>query len=187
MILLDRLFRIVIKKGVLTVIGADGQARVYGAAASGVDPVTIRLADAATARAIARRPALGLGEAYMDGRLTIERGDIRALLELLAVNLAWEKDGAVHALRWRPRRLAAAFETWNRRRRARRNVARHYDLSADLFRLFLDSDLQYSCAYFADPGASLDEAQAAKKAHIAAKLRLGRRCWTSAAAMAAWP
>jgi cyclopropane-fatty-acyl-phospholipid synthase len=172
MILLDRLFRIVIKKGALTVIGADGRTRVYGEAVSGLDPVTIRLADAATARAIARRPALGLGEAYMDGRLVVERGDIRALLELLAVNLAWEEAGAVHALRWRPRRLAAAFETWNRRRRARRNVARHYDLKVDLFRLFLDSDLQYSCAYFADPGASLEEAQAAKKAHIAAKLCL---------------
>jgi cyclopropane-fatty-acyl-phospholipid synthase len=171
MVLLDRLFRIAIKKGVLTVIGADGRARIYGEAVSDLDPVTIRLADAATARAIARRPALGLGEAYMDGRLTLERGDIRALLELLAVNLAWE-EGAIHALRWRPRRLAALFETWNRRRRARRNVARHYDLKVDLFRLFLDSDLQYSCAYFADPEASLDEAQAAKKAHIAAKLCL---------------
>jgi cyclopropane-fatty-acyl-phospholipid synthase len=108
----------------------------------------------------------------MDGRLTIEDGDIRDLLELVAFNLAWEDDGAVHALRWRPRRLGALLDNWNWKRRARRNVAHHYDLSTDFFRLFLDPDLQYSCAYFADEAMSLDAAQGAKKAHIAAKLRL---------------
>ena len=58
----------------------------------------------------------------------------------------------------------------NDRRRARRNVASHYDLDARLYDLFLDSDRQYSCAYFEYPGQSLDDAQTAKKRHIAAKL-----------------
>jgi cyclopropane-fatty-acyl-phospholipid synthase len=108
----------------------------------------------------------------MDGRLTIQDGDIRDLLELIAFNLAWEEEGAAHALRWRPHRIGALWDSWNWKRRARRNVAHHYDLSTDFFRLFLDEDLQYSCAYFPEPNMSLEQAQAAKKAHIAAKLCL---------------
>ena len=173
MALLDRLFRTLIRVGPLTVI-SGGKALSYGAAAERLKPVTIRLSGRGTEIRIGRNPALGLGEAYMDGRLTIEEGDIRDLLELIAFNLAWEEDGAVHALRWRPRRLGALWDTWNWRRRARRNVAHHYDLSTDFFRLFLDQDLQYSCAYFPEPDMSLDAAQAAKKAHIAAKLRLAQ-------------
>jgi len=55
-------------------------------------------------------------------------------------------------------------------RRARENVAHHYDLDGRLYSLFLDSDRQYSCAYFETPEMSLDDAQLAKKRHIAAKL-----------------
>ncbi|HEX4738891.1 MAG TPA: cyclopropane-fatty-acyl-phospholipid synthase family protein [Allosphingosinicella sp.] len=169
--LLDRLFRTLIRAGPLTVI-SGGRTRSYGAPADGLKPVTIRLSGRGTEGRIVRNPALGFGEAYMDGRLAIEDGDVRDLLELIAWNLAWEDEGAAHALRWRPRRLEALWDTWNWKRRSRRNVAHHYDLSTDFFRLFLDDDLQYSCAYFAEPDMGLDAAQAAKKAHIAAKLRL---------------
>ena len=93
----------------------------------------------------------------------------------------------------RPSPLNDGGPSWsgenNERRAARRNVAHHYDLSVDLYRAFLDEDLQYSCAYFARPDMTLEEAQAAKKRHIAAKLAArpkARRCWTSAAAGAAW-
>ncbi|MDB5692063.1 MAG: hypothetical protein JWO81_1126 [Alphaproteobacteria bacterium] len=172
MALLDRLFRSLIRAGPLTIVGVDGRRRAYGAPAADLKPVTIRLSGRGTEARILRNPALGFGEAYMDGRLTIEDGDIRDLLELVARNLAWEDDETARALRWRPRRLGALLDAWNWKRRARRNVAHHYDLSADFFRLFLDPDLQYSCAYFADPAMTLDAAQAAKKAHIAAKLRL---------------
>jgi cyclopropane-fatty-acyl-phospholipid synthase len=171
MALLDRLFRTLIRAGPLTIV-SGGRTRRYGTPAEGLKPVTIRLSGRGTEGRIVRNPALGFGEAYMDGRLAIEDGDIRDLLELIAFNLAWEDDAAARALRWRPRRLGALWDTLNWRRRARRNVAHHYDLSADFFRLFLDDDLQYSCAYFADPDTGLDAAQAAKKAHIAAKLRL---------------
>src|SRR5205085_6044188 len=73
---------------------------------------------------------------------------------------------------WRPWRRNARWESWNWERKARRNAAHHYDLSHALYALFLDEDLQYSCGYFPVPDAGLDEAQAAKKAHIAAKLGL---------------
>jgi cyclopropane-fatty-acyl-phospholipid synthase len=170
--LLDRLFSTLVRSGPLTVIDAGGAARSYGAALDRLKPVTIRIADRATERRILVSPALGFGEAYMDGRLTIEQGDVRDLLDLIGFNLRWEKENPVRATLWRPRRLAPALDGWNWRRRSRRNAAHHYDLPDRLFALFLDARRQYSCGYFAEPGTSLDQAQAAKMAHIAAKLRL---------------
>jgi len=118
-----------------------------------------------------RRPELSLGECYTDGVLQIERGDVYDLLDLVARNLPAGRT------RWPPGwRTWLKLQRWcqqhNGRRAARRNVARHYELPLDLYRRFLDDDLQYSCAYFQRPGMSLEAAQAAKKAHIAAKLRL---------------
>jgi cyclopropane-fatty-acyl-phospholipid synthase len=108
----------------------------------------------------------------MDGRLIIEQGDIRDLADLIGYNIRWERENPVRAALWRPLRIAAVWDSWNWRRRSRRNVAHHYDLPDRLFDLFLDKDRQYSCAYFAEPDFTLGQAQAAKMAHIAAKLRL---------------
>jgi len=170
--LFDRLFRMLIRNGPLTVIGADGRICSYGAPSTKVRPVTIRFTDHATPRRIARNPAMGAGEAYMDGRLIVEEGDIRQFLDLIGYNVRWDADNPARVRLWRPQRIAAMFDTWNWERRAKRNVAHHYDLSAGLYDLFLDADRQYSCAYFDDPERSLDRAQADKKAHIAAKLLL---------------
>jgi cyclopropane-fatty-acyl-phospholipid synthase len=170
--LFDRLFRLIVRSGPLTVIDADGRRRLYGAPAPQLRPVTIRFADRATPWRIARNPALGAGEAYMDGRLIVEDGDIRDFLDLIGYNLRWDADNPVRSRLWRPHRLAAALDTWNWQRRAKRNVAHHYDLADRLYDLFLDADRQYSCAYFDRPGLSLDQAQRDKKAHIAAKLAL---------------
>jgi cyclopropane-fatty-acyl-phospholipid synthase len=131
--------------------------------------VALRIADARWLARIAGNPSLGLGEAYMEGGLVLETGDIYELADLIGRNA-----------KLRPLKPAGALERWwldrrlqaNARRAARRNVAHHYDLSVDFYRRFLDPDLQYSCAYFPHPGASLDEAQAAKKRHLAAKLLL---------------
>jgi cyclopropane-fatty-acyl-phospholipid synthase len=168
--MLDRLLRQVVREGELEVRDHRGVVRRYGA--PGARSVGIALADAATAGAIGRDPALGAGEAWMDGRLTMTRGSIADLIDLFAYNLRWDRDH-------RPRRrlagsakLAARWDQLNWRRRARRNVAHHYDLSDRLYDLFLDADRQYSCAYFREPDASLEQAQADKKAHIAAKLDL---------------
>jgi len=161
-----------IRNGPLTVIGADGRICSYGAPSTEVRPVTIRFTDHATPRRIARNPAMGAGEAYMDGRLIVEEGDIRQFLDLIGYNVRWDADNPARVRLWRPQRIAAMFDTWNWERRAKRNVAHHYDLSAGLYDLFLDADRQYSCAYFDDPERSLDRAQADKKAHIAAKLLL---------------
>lgn len=168
----DTLISMLVRTGPLTVVKASGKVRSHGAAAPEVKPVTIRLADAATERRILRNPSLGFGEAYMDGRMIVEEGDIADLLDLIGFNTRWDRDNPVRMALWRRRRLGAWLARWNGRRRARRNVAHHYELSDRLYDLFLDADRQYSCAYFRDPDAGLDRAQEDKKAHIAAKLRL---------------
>ena len=158
--------------GELVVIDPAGGKWRYGRPSATRAPVRIRLADNATARAIALNPALGAGEAFMDGRLVMEQGDIFALLDLVTHNLRWERDNPVRFALWRQARLAAWWDGINFERRSKRNVAHHYDLDDRLYDLFLDPHRQYSCAYWAPGITSLEAAQEAKLAHIAAKLDL---------------
>ncbi|HTT81971.1 MAG TPA: cyclopropane-fatty-acyl-phospholipid synthase family protein [Rhizomicrobium sp.] len=167
--MLDRLFASVIKTGTLILETADGRRMRFGA---GAPEMVMRLHDRRAFFELWFNPELKLGELYMDGRLTVENGDIADLLDLLMDNLARVRPGGLLGLvrRWRlmTRRLAQR----NHSARARRNVAHHYDLSGKLYDIFLDRDRQYSCAYFSEPGETLDEAQIGKKRHIAAKLYL---------------
>ena len=114
-------------------------------------------------------PELAFGELYTDGLLRIEQGTLIDLLDLVMSQPdlampAWAK------LQWFARYVGRRLSQFNPRGRARRNVSHHYNLDSRLYALFLDSDRQYSCAYFETPNASLDDAQLAKKRHIAAKL-----------------
>ncbi|MBL8771664.1 MAG: class I SAM-dependent methyltransferase [Phenylobacterium sp.] len=131
-------------------------------------PLTARITTAAWAARIAAKPGLGVGEAYMDGGLVLEQGSIDDFIDLIGANAEnRKKKGRNPFRRWLKRTLREA----NDRVAARRNVAHHYDLSYDLYRRFLDEDMQYSCAYFERPDMTLEEAQLAKKRHIAAKLQ----------------
>jgi len=157
-----------IRHGSLTITTARGRTCAFGDG-TGV-PVAIRFTSAAAQRAVLLDPELKLGEAYMDGRLVVERGSIADVLALL---LRQDRPGARNwalprALRYVFRRL----QQFNFRSRSRSNVAHHYDLDGRLYSLFLDGDQQYSCAYFERPDQSLDDAQLAKKRHLAAKLRV---------------
>ncbi|MFL0413385.1 cyclopropane-fatty-acyl-phospholipid synthase family protein [uncultured Sphingomonas sp.] len=175
MALIDIFLSRAVKRGTLTLHRPKAATRTYGTPEPGFPDVTIRFADSRVALTIARNPALGAGECFMNGRLIVEKGDIRDLVELLKRNDAWEsgqknlKPGLAartfNAVKYRADRI-------NMERRSKRNVAHHYDLSGRLYDLFLDRDKQYSCAYFTDPGNSLEQAQEDKKAHIAAKLAL---------------
>jgi cyclopropane-fatty-acyl-phospholipid synthase len=169
--LLDALLRRLIRKGSLTVVDAGGGRRVYGDGDPTIPAVAIRFADRATPWRVARNPALAVGEAYMDGRLTVDRGDVRSFLDLIGRNTHWDDDDRARLALWRPWR-SAWWTARNWERRSRRNAAHHYDLSGALYELFLDPDLNYSCGYHDRAGVSLEEAQAAKQAHIAAKLAL---------------
>ncbi|WP_336488042.1 cyclopropane-fatty-acyl-phospholipid synthase family protein [Methylobacterium nigriterrae] len=157
--------------GRLTVTTASGY-RFRAGDGSGPE-VAIRFADAAGERALLLDPELRFGELYTDGRLVIERGSLPDLLTvLIARNHGSPAFWPVRS-RGLARRLRRRLIDRNGPERARHNVARHYDLDDRLYGLFLDSDRQYSCAYYAEPGMSLEAAQAAKKRHIAAKLLAG--------------
>jgi cyclopropane-fatty-acyl-phospholipid synthase len=161
-----------VRKGDLEVETSDGLKRRFGDGSG--PPLGIRLADRATERQLLINPALSFGESYMDGRLAITRGSLYDVLELGARNLA-ELEDLPWVKAFEQARVAfRGLHQRNDRRRARKNVARHYDNDPRLYELFLDRDLQYSCAYFEHPGQSLDDAQLAKKRHIAAKLLIGR-------------
>ncbi len=136
--------------------------------AGGSPEMVVALGDWASARRILANPELGLGEVYMDGGLTIEGGDIYGFLDLAADEVTSRPRKPMEAT-WRLKRW---IDQANDRLAARRNVAHHYDLSVDFYRLFLDEDLQYSCAYFETPDLTLEEAQLAKKHLLATKLGL---------------
>lgn len=172
MFLLDRLFRKFIRDGGLHITDASGKAHVYGARVAGRPNVRIRFTDSATPRKLALNLALGAGEAFMDGRLIIEEGDVRDLVDLVTYNLRWERSNPVRFALWRQAAIAAWVDQRNFERRSKRNVAHHYDLDDRLYDLFLDPHRQYSCAYWSPEATTLEAAQEAKLAHITAKLDL---------------
>jgi cyclopropane-fatty-acyl-phospholipid synthase len=171
---MDRLLRAVcrrlIRTGALQVTTAAGSTFSCGDGTG--TPVAIRFASSAAEWRTLIDPELRLGEVYMDGDLVVEQGSIAEFLDLVVRNLSrtgrsvWRR--SLRTLRSLARRL---FEH-NTLARARRNAIHHYNIDYRIYRMLLDSDLQYSCAYFENSGDSLDQAQLAKKRHIAAKLRL---------------
>ncbi|MFD1036543.1 class I SAM-dependent methyltransferase [Sphingomonas hankookensis] len=174
MALIDTFLARTVRRGTLSLTHADGRTVTFGTPDPALPDVAIRFTKAGVAGRIVRHPALGAAEAFMDGDLVIDRGDIRDLVELLTGNTPWGRGSSLQPSL--PIRLFDAvrhrIDRVNMARRSKRNVAHHYDLSDRLYALFLDTDLQYSCAYFTDPANGLEQAQADKKAHIAAKLAL---------------
>lgn len=137
-------------------------------AGPGRPELTAVLTEAGAAVAIAANPELALGEAYMDGTLRIEGGDIYGFLQLVASQRALTPPGRLSLVQ----RLRRGAEQANDRLRARSNVQHHYDLTVDFYRLFLDADLQYSCAFFETIDSTLEQAQLAKKRRLIDKLVL---------------
>jgi cyclopropane-fatty-acyl-phospholipid synthase len=160
--------RRLVRTGRLEVVTADGNAETFGD--GGGPPLGVKILDRGAERRLMLNPALALGELYMDGRLVVTKGGLYDLLALGARNLA-ALDGQPWARALAKARIAIrGLHQRNNRLRAKRNVASHYDLDQRLYNLFLDPDRQYSCAYFEYPGQSLEEAQTAKKRHLASKL-----------------
>ncbi|MFZ5791767.1 MAG: class I SAM-dependent methyltransferase [Pseudomonadota bacterium] len=154
----------------MRVVDADGKTHLFG---PGPGPApTIRLHERALHRQLFFNPKLHFGEAYMDGRLTIEDGTLYEVLDLVTRNIAALERHPLQRLQSFVGRTLHFIHTNNPVGRAQRNVAHHYDLSGVLYDLFLDKDRQYSCAYFATDNDSLELAQANKKLHIASKLLL---------------
>jgi cyclopropane-fatty-acyl-phospholipid synthase len=168
--LLQFLLETFIRRGTFRVTTSRGTVLTFGDGTG--QPVAVRFASRAAEWGILLDPELKFGESYMNGTFVVERGSIA---DVLAVCLG-QKSEVPHWARpqgWL-RYLRRRLSQFNPRPRARRNVAHHYDLDGRLYSLFLDADRQYSCGYFESPEQSLDDAQIAKKRHLAAKLLLGR-------------
>jgi len=154
----------------IDVVFPDGTLQSIGQGAA--PRLRMRIVDSPTELRLALNPELALGEAVMDGRVVVEQGSLYDLLDALVAAMhkarpqGWGK--ILSGLRTAIRR----FHQHNTPTLAKRNVAHHYDLKSDFFRLFLDEDMQYSCAYFAQADMTLAEAQLAKKRHIMGKLDL---------------
>jgi cyclopropane-fatty-acyl-phospholipid synthase len=170
--LLERLRRF-IRVGLLELVFPDGRLVQVGEH-GGDAPVRVRVLRRSSLLRLALAPELALGEAYVNGDLIMERGDIYSLLRLLGRNFTFDR-------RRRRRRgwfgrlplfLHRLLHYWNDRRTARRNLHLHYDRGVEFFRLWLDKEMHYSCAYFPTPETDLEAAQAAKAELIAAKLHL---------------
>jgi cyclopropane-fatty-acyl-phospholipid synthase len=167
--LLATFLRRYIREGSLTVTTAAGKTYTFG---DGSGPaVAMRFMTAKAQRQVLFNPQLRLGEAYMDGTFVVDRGSIADVMAILL------RQDHVAPPQWAvplqfARYLFRRVQQFNPRSRSRRNVAHHYDLDGRLYQLFLDADQQYSCAYFETADQSLDDAQIAKKRHLAAKLRV---------------
>jgi cyclopropane-fatty-acyl-phospholipid synthase len=166
----ERGLRHIVRHGSLIVITSDGEHHSFGNNQG--KTVAFRLTDRASELKLAAYPEFQFGECYMNGTLAMEQGSIYDLLSLLLSNL--EQRNYPSILKWQhaARRLLKWLQQYNSTRRAKRNVAHHYDLSGALYDLFLDRDRQYSCAYFESVDQSLEDAQLAKKRHLAAKLMI---------------
>jgi cyclopropane-fatty-acyl-phospholipid synthase len=169
--LLDRILEGAITEGRLNVIWPDGSTNRYGQ--DDTPSATVRIRDEKTLRRLVMNPALTVGEAYMDQGLVPVDCSIHEVLTVLMQNI---RHGGVPVVEWNMKlgRLLRPLIQANNAVRSKHNVAHHYDLNGRLYSLFLDRDRQYSCAYFPRGDETLEEAQAAKKRHIAAKLLLDR-------------
>ena len=176
MYLLQSILSQIIKIGVLKIINADGKVYKFSGKNSILikKEVCVQFHDHKFAKFLALSPSMALGKGYMDKRLSVKDGTIYDFLHILAINV---ENGGYHWLHL----LLSSLDTLRKRIHqlnicytSRKNVAHHYDLSGELYKLFLDEDRQYSCAYFSDKTKSLNTAQIEKKEHIAAKLLLDK-------------
>jgi cyclopropane-fatty-acyl-phospholipid synthase len=169
-ILLRAFLSYAVRSGTLEVVDGHGKLHRFGDGSPA--KVRVRFASPAVERTVILNTHLRLGEKFMDGGFTVEAGSIYDFNELVLSNLEMMAPGrwiyAGNALRYLTRRL----QQINTPLRARRNIHHHYDLDGRLYALFLDNDLQYSCAYFEDGDPDLEVAQLAKKRHLASKLAL---------------
>ncbi len=168
--LLNAMLEKFVQTGTIRIIDADG--KKYEHKGTQGPEVTLRFTDKKLANRLFLNPELRAGEAYVDGTMIVEEGSIRDLLMIFALNRSnLRKQPLQRSLRTLLKRVRK-FHQHNTVRKARANVAHHYDLSNELYRLFLDEDMHYSCAYFASPKDTLEVAQQNKIRHIAAKLDL---------------
>lgn len=159
-----------VASGDLSIAFPDGEIKRFGDGTG--NAVAVKVTDKRTLFRLATNPELALGEAYMDKTLLMVEGSIYDLLELIFTNIEFKQLDGIPKLTSSIFQLLNRLDRYNSLAKSKTNVAHHYDLNGDLYRLFLDSDSQYSCGYFEQPESTLEDAQLAKKRHLTAKLLL---------------
>jgi cyclopropane-fatty-acyl-phospholipid synthase len=171
---MDRLLRVIlnrlIRAGNLRVTTAHGTTFSFGDGSG--KPVAVRFTTNLWQLAVIIDPELRLGEAYMDGGLVVEEGSLADFLDLTVKNVSRAQPSIWRRILANTRSIVQRIFYDNSLWRSNRNARHHYNIDYRIYRLFLDSDLQYSCAYFENENASLEDAQFAKKRHLTAKLLL---------------
>ena len=168
--ILERMLKRLIVEGRLEITAPDGALHEFGPGGGPEAEVTIT--DSSIIKDLCQHPVMALGEGYMDGRIDCPPHKLYDFLALLIRNQQSGQMPSWFVAMDRMRVGLRGLEQRNNPLRSQSNVQHHYDISDDLYRLFLDEDMQYSCAYFRDPDMSLEDAQRAKKDHIAHKLLL---------------
>ena len=168
---LSHMLKSFVRLGTLKVIDAEGRVHVFGGREPGPE-VTMRLTDPTLYRKLFTNPELAAGEAYMDGRMRFEDSTLRDFLTLFSVNRLSLGSYPLQKVLRKVSRGLKRFQQANPVGKAQKNVAHHYDIGNDFYRLFLDRGMQYSCAYFTSDDNTLEEAQQNKLRLIASKLAL---------------
>jgi cyclopropane-fatty-acyl-phospholipid synthase len=168
--LLQKFLALIVRTGTLRVTTVAGNSFIVGDGTGAA--LALRFTSHTAEVGILIDPELRFGEAYMNGTLVIERGTIAEVLALVMSQKSTLRPTRWAHPQWLVRYLGRRLQQLNPRSRSRHNVAHHYDLDGRLYALFLDADRQYSCAYFEAPDQTLDDAQLAKRRHLAAKLLL---------------
>jgi len=167
---LSHMLKSFIRTGTLNVIDAAGETHIFRGTPG--PEVTMRLTDPTLYRTLFFNPELAAGEAYMDGRMSFEDSTLRDFLTLFSVNRLSLGSYPLQKVLRKISRGLKRFQQSNPVGKAQKNVAHHYDIGNDFYRLFLDQGMQYSCAYFTSDGNTLEEAQQNKLRLIASKLNL---------------
>ena len=168
--LLNQMLSGIIKVGTLEIEDATGGLHVH--AGSPTPFVRVKLHDPALYKMLYLKPEMAAGEAYIDGTLTIEKGTLRDFIEIFGLNQGTPLSPSTGLIvSFLANKVKSKLQE-NTLLRSRENVQHHYDISNDLYRLFLDKDLNYSCAYYRTPQDTLQQAQENKLRHIASKLDL---------------
>lgn len=168
---LSHMLKSFVRKGRLEVVDAEGRVHVFGGREPGPE-VVMRLTDPTLYRSLFFNPELAAGEAYMDGRMSFEQSTLRDFLTLFSVNRLSLGSYPLQKVLRKVSRGLKRFQQANPIGKAQKNVAHHYDIGNDFYRLFLDKGMQYSCAYFTSDTDTLEEAQQNKLRLIASKLAL---------------
>jgi cyclopropane-fatty-acyl-phospholipid synthase len=167
---LSHMLKSFVRTGTLTVIDAEGKTHAFGGTPG--PKVTMRLTDPKLYKSLFFNPELAAGEAYMDGRMSFENSTLRDFLTLFSVNRLELGSYPLQKVLRKVSRGLRRFQQANPVGKAQQNVAHHYDIGNDFYRLFLDKGMQYSCAYFTSDADTLEDAQQNKLRLIASKLNL---------------